>query len=42
MHSEKKEDSELLVKLITEFIAYAKERNYKDCVDTMASFLKAA
>lgn len=42
MHSEKKEDSELLVQLITEFIAYAKERNYKDCVDTMASFLKAA
>ena len=42
MHSEDKADSELLVDKITEFIAYAKERNYEDCVDTMASFLKAA
>lgn len=42
MHSEKKEDSEMLVGLITEFISFAQERNYKDCVDTMASFLKAA
>lgn len=42
MHSENKEDSEKLVEIITQFITYAKERNYKDCIDTMASFLKAA
>ena len=42
MHSENKNDSILLVEKITEFIAYAKQRNYEDCVDTMSSFLKAA
>lgn len=42
MHSEKKEDSELLVKMITEFIEYAKERQFSDCCEIMKSFLKAA
>lgn len=42
MHSESIEDSNLLVDYITEFIQYSKQRDYKECSDTLSSFLKAA
>lgn len=42
MHSERKEDSELLVQQITLMIQYGKQKNYGDVVETLASFLKAA
>ena len=42
MHSERKEDSELLVQQITLMIQYGKQKNYGDVIETLASFLKAA